>query len=307
MTVCIAAKANDGSIFCAADRMVTLGDIEMESPNTKIYMLTNSIVVMPSDDDAALHTEILNQTHDVAAAVIAANPTRWPLVAELVSYYISARNEMRNRLAEQTFLIPLGLTHQTFLDRMSSLDAALVSRIAEDLINFKLPSMSVIIAGVDPGGSHIYEVHDGESGCFNTIGYAAIGAGARHARAHFMLANQSNAMSATETLWNTYMAKKRSEVAPGVGEQTNIGMVGPQLGYSVTFSDPKNPILTKQLEQVYKKTIRMEKKARETAAKEMVEYVEKLEKERNEQKAIQQTTPVTPPSEVGIAKITSER
>jgi hypothetical protein len=70
LTVGIVARAVDGSLFCAADRMVTVGDIEMESPTTKIFMLTNSIVVIPSDDDAALHTEILNDTHAAAATAI---------------------------------------------------------------------------------------------------------------------------------------------------------------------------------------------------------------------------------------------
>jgi hypothetical protein len=306
LTVCIAARASDSSIFCAADRMVTVGDIEMESPASKIFMLTNAIVVMPSDEDAALHTQILNDTHRAASEAIASNPTRWPLVSEVVEMYIAARNSMRVKLAERTFLTPLGLTHDTFHDKMFFLEASLVARIAEDLVNYKLPRLSVIIAGQDPLGSHIYEIHDGESGCFNTIGYAAIGAGARHARAHFMLAGQSGGMSPTETLWNTYMAKKRSEVAPGVGEQTNIGMIGPQLGTSTTFSDPANPILTDKLESVYEKTKRMEERARKNAAKEMVEYVNRLEQERKAQQAITQATPTTPP-DIDNPQLTAEK
>lgn len=294
LTVAIAAKANDGSIFCATDRMITVGDIEMESPATKMFMLTNSIVVMPSDDDAALHTEILNETHVIANAAIADNPSRWPLVSEVVTMYVAARDAKHAKRAEQEFLLPLGLTRETFLDRMAFLEPQLVSRIAEDLISYRLPAMSVIIAGIDPIGSHIYEVNDGKSGCLNTIGYAAIGAGARHALAHFMLAEQCNSTSPVETLWNTYFAKRRSEVAPGVGKQvTDIGMIGPQLGFSVNFTTVEEPPIMRQLEAVYENTKRAEEEARKNAATEMVEYVKRVETERLTKA---QPTPESPPS-----------
>jgi hypothetical protein len=291
LTVAISAIATDGAIFCAADRMVTIGDIEMESPTTKMFMLTNSIIVMPSDDDAALHTEILKETLDAVHLAISFNPDRWLLVSEVVDMYIAARSAMQAKLAERTFLAPLNLTKETYLERMASLEPQLVARIAEDLVSYKLPAMSVIVAGIDPNGSHVYEVHDGESGCFNTIGYAAIGAGARHARAHFMLAGQCRSTSVAEAVWNTYLAKKRSEVAPGVGETTDIGMVGPRLGHNVTFNDPYNPALLKQLESVYKRTRRAEERARKATAKEMVEYVDRLEGQQQQKITSQEAAP----------------
>jgi hypothetical protein len=286
LTVCIAATSVDGSIFCAADRMVTVGDIEMESPVPKMHMITTSIIVMPSDDDAALHTEILSAATGAVSHQIGAAPTKWMPVSLVVSLYIKAFNDVKAKMAEQVFLSPLGLTQQSFLLHMATMEKSLVTRISEDLINYKLPAMSVIIAGLDSSGSHIYEVHNGESGCFNTIGYAAIGAGARHARAHFMVSNQSHNTSIAESLWATYLAKKRAEVAPGVGETTDIAMLGPQLGRNVLLATP----VTTQLEAVYKKTVRAEEKARQTAAKTMVEYVEKLG-----QRASQVTAQAVPP------------
>jgi hypothetical protein len=275
MTVCIAARANDGSIFCAADRMVTVGDIEMESPVPKIHTLTASIVVMPSDEDAALHTEILLATQTAIVEKINTQPKTWVVpVIDVVELYIQARDRIRAKILERTFLVPLGLTHESFHSKMSTFKQRLVDRVSEDLISHKLPGLSVIIAGIDPSGAHIYEVHDGESGCFDAIGYAAIGVGARHARAHFMISGQSYYTSVAETLWATYLAKKRSEVAPGVGETTDIAMLGPRIGANVLFEPP----LTTKLESVYKQTKKREEKARKTAASEMVKYVEKLGK-----------------------------
>jgi hypothetical protein len=258
--------------------MVTVGDIEMESPVPKIQLMTNAIVVMPSDDDAALHTTILNKVFDEIKDRVAADPDTWVPVIDLVETYVKFYHETKATLAAQTFLAPLGLNHASFLAEMSNMDSALVGRISEDLVSFKLPGLSLIVAGLDKTGSdgsarsHIYEVHDGEIGCLNIIGYAAIGAGARHARAHFMLANQSSSTSIPETLWNTYFAKKRAEVAPGVGETTDIGMIGPEPGQNTIFKQE----ITGQLEKVFKKTAKAEKKARETASKEVTEYVEGL-------------------------------
>jgi hypothetical protein len=174
---------------------------------------------------------------------------------------------------------------------MVTMEPGLVARISEDMVSYKLPSLSVIIAGLDPTGSHIYEVHDGESGCYDAIGYAAIGAGARHARAHFMMSGQSVSTSIAETLWATYLAKKRSEVAPGVGNATDIAMLGPRLGFSVMLS--ANPSINNQLEAVYKKTKRMEENARKNASKEMVDYVERFGRE-----AAQITTQAVPPETI---------
>ncbi len=286
MTVCIAARCIDGSIFCVADRMITVGDIEMESPVPKLFKMTNAIVVMPSDEDAALHTEILNDMHaEIALRVSQRSDEDWLNVSEVVEIYIDARNRTKAKLAERAFLSPLGLTHETFHHKMATMEPGLVNQIAQDLVSYQLPSLSLLVAGMDLLGSHIYEVHDGEPGCFNKIGYAAIGAGARHARAHFMMSGQSGDTSIAESLWNTYLGKKRSEVAPGVGIDTDIAMVGPRIGQMVHLNDAS---LIKQLETVYRKTKRMEEKARKTASKEMFEYVEELGRQQSQKVTTQE-------------------
>jgi len=236
---------------------------------------------MPSDNDVALHTEIIMETQTRMLKVIEAKPKEWPLIKDMVDIYITTYDEKRQKLAERAFLTPLKLTHETFLEKMRMMDEKIVARITEDIINFTMPSMSIIMAGRDPLGSHIYEVHNGDSGNLNTIGYAAIGAGARHANAHFMMSGQSGSSSIAETLWNSFLAKKRSEVAPGVGREiTDIGMVGPQLGSNLVLD---NSELKSQLEKVYKQTIEMEEAARKTASEEMNSYVEKLGRQAKEQ------------------------
>jgi hypothetical protein len=59
VTVCVAAICDGDTIFGAADRMLTAGDIQFEPPDVKITPLTTSIVVMTAGD-SALHAEILH-------------------------------------------------------------------------------------------------------------------------------------------------------------------------------------------------------------------------------------------------------
>jgi hypothetical protein len=290
LTVGLAARGNDGSIFCAADRMMTVGDIEMESPTSKIAVITSSIVILPSDDDAAFHTEIILDVYSTATARITSEPTRWWRVQEIVDLYIQHREDHKSRRSERDILKPLGLDRLSFLAHQHTMDAKLVRQITVDLINYRIPALSVIIAGNDPSGSHIYVVdtnenNNVETGCYTSIGYAAIGAGGRHARAHFLTAGQSWLSPMAETLWNTYLAKKRSEVAPGVGEETDVYMIGPQLGTTVVL----NKTVSDKLEEVYKRTKEQEEKARQDASKEMTKYVQELEKvaaEQSKQQAV---------------------
>ena len=263
LTVCIAARSNEGAIFCAADRMVTIGDMEVESPVPKIVMLTNSIAIMTSDDDAAYHTEIIIDAYATIARRINDERERWWTVKEIVDLYIRRRIAHKQLRAERNILKPLGLSYKDFSLRQKTMDTDLVRQIAMDLINYKTPLMSAIITGIDPGGSHIYIVHDGEggnieNGSHTMIGYASIGVGQRHATAELLRASQTWQTDIPKTMWNVYLAKKRSQVAPGVGDTTDVYMIGPGLGAHTDFSN--NPAVKEQLEAVWRETRRLVKK-----------------------------------------------
>jgi hypothetical protein len=111
-----------------------------------------------------------------------------------------------------------------------------IENIREELTKFQMSEIETIMTGTDRSGSHIYTVHNLTSSgnciasCEDTVGFAAIGIGSHHAESQFMLAGHHRASPVPETLFLTYLAKKRAEVAPGVGGETDMLMVGPQLG-----------------------------------------------------------------------------
>jgi ATP-dependent protease HslVU (ClpYQ) peptidase subunit len=204
MTVCIAARCGEGAIFVAADRLVTVGDMEMEHPVEKVMNLPQSIMILPSDDDAAFHAQILLDVYTTAKQRVEADPKRRLTVQEILDLYIETRQAHKMRRAERDILKPLGLYQSNYLAQQKSLDPDLVKQIAVDLINYKIPHLTVIVVVIDPTGSHIF-IADTQ---YDSIGYAAIGAGGRHANAQFLMAGHTWHTPLPEALWNTYLAKK---------------------------------------------------------------------------------------------------
>jgi hypothetical protein len=120
--------------------------------------------------------------------------------------------------------------------------------------------------------------------------FACIGSGARHANSQFMAVGHHRQMSFTATLILTFVAKKRAEVAPGVGKQTDMFIAGPNKGTLVYLP----PILEmEKLEAFYRGLQKGEATAFEKAKKEMNKYVAEIA-ERNAAK--QQTPQASPPT-----------
>src|SRR6266446_8708177 len=98
-----------------------------------------------------------------------------------------------------------------------------------------------LIMGVDNIGDevspHIYTIHNTHISCDDRIGFSAIGSGSRHAESQFMLARHAWNRDTAETLLLTYSAKKDSEIAPGVGEETDLFMIGPAFGSTTILRD----------------------------------------------------------------------
>ena len=128
MTICITTIAN-GCIFGAADRMKTAGDIQYEPAITKIIKLTSSMTAMTSGD-AAFQAEILKRTDEKVAAKINANPSVWAKVEDVAYLYAETRNEIRAKRAENSILLPLGLTQDSFLSRQNEMSDDFIASVS---------------------------------------------------------------------------------------------------------------------------------------------------------------------------------
>lgn len=257
MTVCIATIAA-GGVLGASDRMLTAGDVEFEPDTPKINPVTNSIVVMTAGD-SALHAEILRDVHLTVTERIEKEPKNWWRVRDIVGLYLRYYNSIKLKRAESHILAPFGLDQSSFIAKQQSMVERFVSEISEKLMRFQLPLVQAIVAGVDMDGGpgiypHIYVIEaSDDSGqahyaCYDTVGFAAIGIGSRHALSVLMNARHDpTTTDLFKAVLLTYMSKKQSEVAPGVGVGTDMFTIRPQLGSFIGVP----PHILEKLEATY--------------------------------------------------------
>ena len=83
----------------------------------------------------------------------------------------------------------------------------------------------LIVAGVDEEG-HLYSIYDpGTSWSFDDAGYCCVGAGQQHANAAFAWHGYSKSFTRNEALYVAYEAKRKAEMAGGVGRATDIRVI----------------------------------------------------------------------------------
>lgn len=251
MTICVAAICADSSIILgASDRMLTAGDIQFQPKAEKIWIITNSIVFMVAGD-VAIQSEIYQDVYRDVGERIKSDPEHWREVKEIADLYTKYYFALRSKRAEKAILAPLGLTNDTFISRQRELSPELVNKIATELLNFSMPDASVIVAGRDETGLHLYVINDGEITCRDRVGFAAIGIGYWHSNSQFMFAGHTARASFSEALTTVFAAKKRAEVAPGVGTATDMFMIMERLGSFTPIVEDR----VADLEQLYQQHV----------------------------------------------------
>jgi hypothetical protein len=286
VTVCVAAICQGAVgpvIFGASDRMITAGDIQFEPQQTKVYPLTNSIIAQVAGD-ASIQAQIMRKVSTDVNKRIEAKPTEWWDVRDVAELYRHYYEELRSVLVEHDILVPLLLDRNTWLIKQREMNSELVIKIATELMNYEWEKTAVIFSGIDPSGAHIYVVRDGTISCHDSVGFAAIGAGEWHADSQMMFARHSRFKPIPETLLLVYSAKRRAEVAPGVGKGTDMFAIGPSLGSFAPITEE-----IEGLEKIYLKEQERHEKAAINARGEVAKYVEEIARRTTEK--TQETKP----------------
>ncbi len=224
MTICLGVMcAADGggantAAVVASDRMVTLGGlIEFDHSAPKSTKLGKTAVGLVAGD-ALSGATLLRGLADVHP-----NDTR---IADLAGTLATAYQQVRLSRAEAAILQPRGLTLASFYDSHQRLLGPIVGGIDQALMGFDL-GLQILLVGVDDHGSHLYTVSNpgGQYDTHDVIGFAAIGSGSLHALQSMIGFRHATSQDLKETLFRAYAAKRRSEVAPGVGRETDILVV----------------------------------------------------------------------------------
>ncbi len=217
-------------VVLACDQMITAGDIEFEPPQQKIWQLTSSIAMLIAGETSPL-SEIYNAVRiDIQARLKADSTWMWVQeAADMVSRQIVQQHKLA---VTRSVLEPLNLTLDSFMQLQPTMRPALYQQIMDEMAALR-PDIAVIVAGVDLTGGHIYTVNTfGVIGCQDASGFAAIGSGGRLAASQFMAARHARSKPFAETQLLTYIAKRRAEAAPGVGENTDLAVIAGLGGYT---------------------------------------------------------------------------
>ncbi len=148
-----------------------------------------------------------------------------PPIAQIAEHIKEVYQQKRLQILESQYLRSRGINHKFFIEAGAKLlPQAIYNQIDYAFATFMLP-LEALIAGTDESGPRIYGIRNpGLVDCYNSIGFHAIGTGTMHALLSLIETYDPEA-SEMETMYSVFRAKKVAEVAPGVGEETDLGMV----------------------------------------------------------------------------------
>jgi len=248
VTICVATIAEKNTLIAACDRMVTAGDTEFELGQAKIWLLSNSIVALLSGD-LTKQAEIMKEVHTTVQYWIVQNPTVQVRVADVVALYCGEYRKLLRHHAERDILSPFGLDLPTFLASQNTFNQEFLNEIRNHLLDYSFPiPLETIIMGHDKDGplglkgeeliyTKLYSLDGDRSSLRTTVGFAAIGGGKFHAESEITFMEHAPSKPFHETIFLTYAAKKRAEVAPGVGKTTDVVVLGPALNTFLKIED----------------------------------------------------------------------
>jgi hypothetical protein len=266
VTICVAALAGSSMIVAASDRTLTVSGIyTVKSPLAKWWKVTDTIIAMLSGD-MDFQWEILQA---LQSDLNAGKP--WPewQVREVANLYRKHYDAACGRIAEQEILSKARLDFPA-LHRGRHLPASLVTNLTQKLDSMTYPDAGVLIVGRDATGHHICQVEDGNLVGRDASGHASTGIGARHADSTFALWEHGPVTPLADTLFITYLAKKRAEIAPMVGRDTDMFIIADQNAVDL-HADVQTA-----LEARYQAFKRQEDKAGQQARTRMQEWVDKF-------------------------------
>ena len=229
MTICIGAICNGGKhIVIATDRMFTSPapvSLEFETDEPKIEVFADGIVVL-----SAGNTAYVSEMLDLAKTKLKGNNR--PSVDEVTTALREAFEKVRVQKAEEQIVIPmLGNDFMAFRNRGGTLPAYLQAQpgVYQNLVamatQFNI-GVELLVAGIDESGAHLAAIgNPGTSASLDKVGFGAVGSGAIHAITTLELSGQSRSRSMMETLYVVYQAKEASQVAPGVGKETDLAVI----------------------------------------------------------------------------------
>lgn len=229
---------NKDKVILVSDRMVTTanGSLAFEHEAKFEFMTPNAIVLTAG----TVHEPeiILDAKAEIKGKA---------LVREIAESLSKNYREIRKKRIEHEILQEVGISSfDDFQRKQNLLHENTVLDLTRRIRDYDL-GVALILGGVDEK-AHLYRI--GEPGTwrsFDQLGFSCIGSGDRHAEPVFAFFGFSLEMNEKQALQIAFEAKKRAEMAGGVGERTDAWIIEREGVYEVTTET------IHELEEAYRK------------------------------------------------------
>jgi hypothetical protein len=255
------------AVITASDQMLTNGDVEYEPPQRKLSAFGRSAILLVSGE-IQVHSDAIKATQRHLLSTPESD------VRTIAEIYASNIRKMRADWAAQTYLSAYGLDQDSFLQKQKYMDADVVRELSSKIESYHF-DIQAIVAGINPSGdAEICNIDGfGMSACQTDVGFVSIGIGAGHANLKLMATGYSKHFNLYHAcLAKVYAAKKRSEVAPGVGTATDLILI--TRGGWEYISDE----LLTLIESIYQEWVEAGNRITEESIKKLIEETPKLAK-----------------------------
>jgi len=222
MTVCIAALYENGKgCILASDQMTTAHfpiGYEFENDEVeKIVKVSDSISVY-----ALISGDVLFANEVIEGARKEITAQGITVTAGIAEIFRKSYQAVRIQRIIRNELEPRGLDIPTYYQNHKNILPQII-QLVDNAFKTYNPRVEFIVAGQGETACQIFSVvNPGDSTCHNPIGYAAVGSGAPHAMYSLIESNYKKSLDKTKVKDLVEKAKQRSEVAPGVGKDTQV-------------------------------------------------------------------------------------
>jgi hypothetical protein len=219
MTQLVAAICEDGrKVITVSDRMVSTGDMTLafEQPRMKAVQVSERAVVLIA---GTVHEpDLVRQAREEAKGK--------DRILDIADALKDVFQEIREKHIVDEVLRPqAGLrSFAEWHEKQRGLHDHIVMMLNEGISSYRL-GLSLLLAGIDDEG-HLIRVGDpGTYRSYDNLSFCCMGMGDRHADNVFAWYQYSRAFSLNHTLYIAFEAKKRAEMAGGVGQSTDIVII----------------------------------------------------------------------------------
>ncbi len=219
MTQLIAAIADSGQTAIGlSDRMVSTGDMTLgfESPNRKAEKLTERSAVLLA---GSVHEPDL--VRDARERVKGKDRIR-DIAEECAQLYLKLRTQ---RIEDEVLRAGIGVqSFSEYHQKQQMLHESVVFDTNDKIQKYQL-GLELILIGVDDRTHISHITNPGLWRSYDNLGYCTLGMGERHADNVFAWYKYSSATPLKEALYITFEAKKKSEMAGGIGPTTDAFII----------------------------------------------------------------------------------